>query len=96
MRQHRIAVGMALVLTAVIPATLAAEPDWQIHGKWCTTDKGSSGTRYLQTCPNHDQFDSVIACQQDARNGGAVQAIRDAGRDAVNAFMSNYKPMTCQ
>lgn len=72
------------------------DPDWQIHSRWCATDGGSSGGVYRSTCRTYDQFDSVIACQQDAHNDGAVQAVQAAGRTAVDSYMDNYKPKECK
>jgi hypothetical protein len=95
MRRYTVAVGIALTLAGGFTAH-AQQPVWQIHAVWCTKDGGSSGNVYRQTCGSHDQFDSVIACQQDAGNGGAVQALRDAGRATVNAYMDNYKLTSCQ
>lgn len=70
------------------------EEEWQIHAKWCTTDRGSSHAAYINACTHgKDQFDSVLACQ--AHNGGAQNAIRNAGRAAVNAFMDNWKSSEC-
>jgi hypothetical protein len=88
-----IALGVAMVLAGVIPAT-AQEPEWQTHAKWCTTDGGSSGAAYRSTCRSYDQFDSVIACQ--AHNPGAIQKIREAGRSTVNAYMESYRPKECK
>jgi hypothetical protein len=71
-------------------------PDWQINSKWCTQDQGSSGRAYRNACTQVDQYDSVISCQQDARNGRAVQSIQQAGKEAVNAFMDGIKPSQCR
>lgn len=95
MRRYAFAIGIAIALAGGLTA-YAQQPVWQIHSVWCTKDGGSSGNVYRQTCATYDQFDSVIACQQDARNDGAVQSIRDAGRSTVNAYMDNYKPTFCK
>jgi len=73
-------------------------PDWKKHSWWCAHDKGSSGGVYRNMCTTHDQFDSVVACQKDSagENGGSVQSVQAAGRQAVNEFMDAYKPSTCR
>ena len=87
----------SIVLCAIQVIIMAQVPDWQMHSKWCAViDHGSSNAVYLTTCASHDQFDSVIACQNDARNGPAVDTIRQATRGVVNTFMDNYKPTSCQ
>jgi hypothetical protein len=94
------------VLTTVLIPNLAQParsqdpnwPDWKKHSYWCAHDHGSSGGAYQSTCVNHDQFDSVVACQTDSKGsqGDSTQAVQAAGRDAVNQFMDAYKPTTCQ
>jgi hypothetical protein len=87
----------AALLLSGFATTIAQEPEWQIHSKWCTTDRGSSHAAYLTACRNgQDQYDSVIACQTDSGNGGAVNAIRSAGRDTVNKFMVDWKDPSCK
>ena len=49
----------------------------------------------MNACVHQDQFDSVLACQRDAKNGGAVQAVNAAGRPAVNAYMADKTPSQC-
>jgi hypothetical protein len=81
----------------------AGNEDWKIHSNWCANvDDGSSHRVYLASCQNgqHDQYDSVLACQRDAgKNNGdggrAVGAIVTAGRPAVNAFMADKHPPEC-
>jgi hypothetical protein len=73
-------------------------PDWQKHAYWCAIlDNGSSHKVYMSFCssPGHDQFDAVVACQQDSGNGGAILAVQTAGRDAVNQFMQNHRNPAC-
>jgi len=88
--------GIGLLTTMIFGLLVvkAQEPEWQIHAKWCTTDRGSSYGAYMATCRSYDQFDSVLACQ--AHNGGALATIRNAGREAVNKFMDNWKPKECK
>jgi len=87
-------------LSCVVLVSKAQEPDWHIHGKWCVSDKGSSGNAYRNTCQHHDQFDSVVACQLDSGGGdynyGPVRSVQAAGRQAVNQYMDSYKPASCQ
>lgn len=77
--------------------------DWKIHSNWCANvDNGSSHRVYLQYCHRgeHDQYDSVLACQRDAGQnngdgGSAVRAVENAGRPAVNAYMADKHPPEC-
>jgi hypothetical protein len=76
----------------------AADEKWQIAAKWCTRDVSSSGAAYRAACQNgkYDQFDSVITCQQDAKNEKLVRLIQAAGRSIVNSYMDDYKPKECK
>ena len=100
MRKYSRFVLAIVAMSCVVLVSKAQEPDWQIHGKWCVSDRGSSGGKYRSTCVNHDQFDSVVACQLDSGGGdynyGPVRAVQAAGRQAVNQYMDNYKPSTCK
>ncbi len=90
------------LLTVPIFVFPALAQDWQIHSNWCANlDRGSSHQVYLDTCKRADQYDSVLACQNDALRGNgdggrAVRQVSDAGRAAVNAFMENRKPSQCR
>jgi hypothetical protein len=83
---------------------VADQPEWQIHANWCANvDKpnGSSHVAYMSTCRTSDQYDSVMACQRDAKKGNGkgdsiLKLIEDAGRPAVNAYMANNKPKECK
>jgi hypothetical protein len=98
----------AAVRTCVLSACLiscawawkapAAEEKWQSAVKWCTRDVASPGAAYLAACKDgkYDQFDSVITCQQDAKNEKLVRLIQAAGRSAVNSYMDDYKPKECK
>jgi hypothetical protein len=98
MRHYKLFRQIAFAIAATIACSFSEgqTDEWQIHAKWCTTDRGSSHGAYINTCRTYDQFDSVIACQQDAGNGRAVQLIQAAGRSTVNTFMDNYKPKECR
>jgi hypothetical protein len=76
----------------------AADEKWQIAGKWCTRDVASSGAAYLAACKDgkYDQFDSIITCQQNAKNENLVRLIQAAGRSMVNSYMDDYKPKECR
>lgn len=76
----------------------AAEEKWQNAAKWCTRDVASSGAAYRAACKDgkYDQFDSVITCQQDAKNEKLVRQIQEAGRSLVNSYMDDYKPKECK
>src|SRR5207249_3733780 len=62
-KETRMAWALILVALLGVTTAAAADPDWQIHSKWCTIDRGSSGSEYLRLCKEYDQFDSVIGCQ---------------------------------
>ena len=70
---------------------VAQQPLWQVAARWCTTDPGSSGKGYYTARANgSDAYDSVLYCQ--GHNGGAQQAVRNAGRSAVNTFLGFVPP----
>lgn len=95
MQLHNI--GLAVVVFGLLPLATSQEPDWQLHSKWCASDGGSSGATYRIACAQGlDQFDSVLSCQRDAHNDGAVAAVTAAGRQAVNDYMSDKKPSVCR
>ena len=71
-----------------------AEPEWQIHARWCLTDGGAGGQNYRNACTQFDQFDSILSCQQ--HNSEAQDALRRAGRRQVNAFMAQFAPGQCR
>jgi hypothetical protein len=71
-----------------------AEPEWQIHARWCLTDGGAGGQNYRNACAQYDQFDSILSCQQ--HNPEAQAAIQRAGRRQVDAFMAQFAPEQCQ
>ena len=57
------------------PVALGADqlliwPKWQIGALWCTSDQGSSGSRYRRA--SGDFYDRAIACQEEAGNTNAV------------------------
>lgn len=94
MKSVTLFVSIVVASTAWV-RTVSADEVWQIHAKWCVGDGGSSGSRYRSTCAKFDQFDSVIECQKDSGNGGAVAAVQAAGRPKVNSYMDSYKPKEC-
>lgn len=94
--RHRIRRLFLIVASLALVTGVAAEPEWQRHARWCTTDRGSSYRAYMNACTQVDQFHSVISCQQDAGNARAVSLIQQAGPEAVNAFMQNIKPAQCK
>ena len=55
----------------------AAEEKWQSAAKWCTRDVEAPGAAYRAACKDgkYDQFDSVITCQQDAKNEKFVRTV---------------------
>jgi hypothetical protein len=102
----RSTIRLVLIAVAVTGSSLslsqdpyAGWPDWQKHAFWCAIlDKGSSHRAYMSLCssPGHDEFDAVIACQQDSQNNGAVLAVQAAGRNAVNQFMIDHRNPQCR
>jgi len=76
------------VLLATLMTVADAQPEWQIHAKWCTTDPGSSGRVYWATCRSQNPYNAAIACQNDSRNPRAADLIRSVGPDTVNAYLA--------
>jgi hypothetical protein len=96
-RWSLVAIG-GVILLAILLET-CHEPEWQTAAKICTRF-----IVYGDTCEKYDQFDSVLACwgQENVADwyprdrARAIKAIREAGRQRVNAFMDNYKPKECK
>ena len=64
--------------------------DWQIDAKYCYGDTNGPGQAYRATCKDHDQFDSILACEKAAGDENAAERIRMAGRDDVNTYMMGF------
>src|SRR5260370_20008038 len=71
--------------------------DWQIDAKYCYGDTNGPGQAYRATCKDHDQFDSILACEKAAGDENAAGRIRMAGRDDVNTYMMGFGAVdSCQ
>jgi hypothetical protein len=64
--------------------------DWQVDAKYCWGDTNGPGQAYRAACKDHDQFDSILACEKAAGDENAGERIRMAGRDDVNAYMMGF------
>jgi hypothetical protein len=101
--KNTLLLAAVFLLLASTTTVRAGNEDWKIHSNWCANvDNGSSHRVYLSSCYHgtKDQYDSVLDCQRDAaRNNGdggaAVAAVEAAGRPAVNAFMADKHPASC-
>ncbi len=69
---------------------------WQSAATACLTDRARPHELYMDVCSGHDQFDAVLSCQNQFRSQSRAYEISQAGREAVNTFMHQRKPATCQ
>ena len=72
-----------------MPATLTAIC-WTVAAQACYADTGPAGVAYWATCKDHDQYDSILACEAAAGEYNALSRTRMAGRDQVNTFMLGF------
>jgi hypothetical protein len=89
MRRVESIVAIAGVLCFAMVIDAMAQ-DWQVAARSCYADSGAAGAAYRATCKNHDQFDSILACETAAGNDNAMARTRMAGRDQVNTFMMGF------
>jgi hypothetical protein len=64
--------------------------DWRAAAQECYADTGAAGAAYRSTCKNHDQFDSILACEVAAGEENAAARTRLAGRGVVNTLMMGF------
>ena len=96
MRRTRLIAGLAAILSLAALAPASAQ-SWQVDAKYCFGDAQAPGKAYRAACKDHDQFDSIIACETAAGDQNAVERIRMAGRDDVNTYMMGFGPIDgCQ
>jgi hypothetical protein len=81
--------GLTGILCVANSVPVAAQP-WQSDAKFCFRDTDAPGKAYRALCKDHDQYDSILACEQAAGDENASYRIRQAGRDRVNAFMMGF------
>lgn len=75
----------------------AAAQQWQVDAKYCFGDTQAPGQAYRATCKDHDQFDSILACEKAAGDENAADRVQMAGRDEVNTYMMGFGPVDgCQ
>ena len=43
----------------------ARAQDWTVAAQACYADTGAAGAAYRATCKDHDQYDSILACEAD-------------------------------
>ena len=53
-------------------------------------DTGAAGTAYRATCKNHDQYDSILACEAAAGEENAMARTRMAGPGVVDTVMMDF------
>jgi hypothetical protein len=88
--------GLAAVLCLVGLGPAMAQ-SWQVDAKYCFGDTQAPGRAYRATCTDHDQFDSILACEKAAGDENAAERVRMAGRDDVNTYMMGFGPVDgCQ
>ncbi|HSY85076.1 MAG TPA: hypothetical protein VLA85_00795 [Verrucomicrobiae bacterium] len=88
--------GLAALLCLAGIAPASAQ-QWQVDAKYCFGDTQAPGQAYRATCKDHDQFDSVLACEKAANDQNAIDRVQMAGRDDVNTFMMGFGPIDgCQ
>ena len=77
------------VLCLATPTDVGAQ-DWTVAARACYADTGPAGAAYRATCKDHDQYDSILACEVAAGEYNALTRTRMAGRDQVNTFMLGF------
>ena len=81
--------GLAALFCAAQIAPASAQ-QWQADAKFCFGDTQAPGQAYRATCKDHDQFDSILACEQATGDENALYRVREAGRDNVNTYMMGF------
>ena len=88
MRFVKIVVVAAGVLC--LAALEAGAQDWQAAAQECYADTGAAGAAYRATCKNHDQYDSILACEAAAGEENAMARTRMAGPGVVDTVMMDF------
>ena len=68
----------------------ASAQDWQAAAQECYADTGAAGAAYRSTCKNHDQYDSILACEAAAGEENAMARTRMAGPGVVDTVMMDF------
>jgi hypothetical protein len=68
----------------------AGAQDWQAAAQECYADTGAAGAAYRATCKNHDQYDSILACEAAAGEENAMARTRMAGPGVVDTVMMDF------
>jgi len=85
-------VKIVLAVTGVVCfGTLeAAAQDWQAAAQECYADTGAAGKAYRSTCKDHDQYESIHACEAAAGEENAMARTRMAGPGVVDTVMMDF------
>jgi len=92
MRRSGSIAGLAAILCLAALAPASAQ-SWTVDAKYCFGDTQAPGKAYREACKTHDQFDSLLACEEAAGDENAAESIRLAGRDNVNTYMMDFGPI---
>ena len=68
----------------------AAAQDWQAAAQECYADTGAAGAAYRSACKNHDQYESILACEAAAGEENAMARTRMAGPGVVDTLMMDF------
>jgi hypothetical protein len=68
----------------------AGAQDWQAAAQECYADTGAAGAAYRSTCKNHDQYESILACEAAAGEENAMARTRMAGPGVVDTVMMDF------
>src|SRR5262249_57615439 len=82
-----------LCLATLAGASAASAQQWQVDAKYCFGDTQAPGQAYRTTCKDHDQFDSILACEKAAGDENAAERVRMAGPDNLNTFIICFIPI---
>jgi len=83
---------IAALILCLVSARAWADDAWRTDARTCGQMNGAPGDAYRATCKDHDQFDSILACEQAAGDQDAADRIQRAGRDDVNTYMQGFGP----
>jgi hypothetical protein len=81
---------LAVAGVACFGALEAAAQDWQAAAQECYADTGAAGAAYRSACKNHDQYESILACEAAAGEENAMARTRMAGPGVVDTLMMDF------
>ena len=61
-------IAIAGILCLATPTDVGAQ-DWTVAAQACYADTGRAGAAYRATCKDHDQYDSILACEVEDPEG---------------------------